>query len=408
MATETFIRAPWTDVVVSNRTVPHIPGLSNPASLVRLHNYTFFPARVPATLAKKPSIDERLGLNASAELINPLHNVKALKDLAFEWDMPWRIPFAISLPTPAPRKNRTSPATARDGDDVLMAHVDMLPFHLSMDTKKIPLSLTGALIRAEEGGDKLRAALGDFLGRFLKGQSSPVRIRYDAAYTAGPTSSLPAPPPFIGRLLSDFGAVTVPFPAPPSGQLLKNVTIEGMRVRPEGGEVLCSGTVKGVLELPEEMKALQSLLDITQIQPDVLVYDGDLPKPKAEGEEYPPDPLPRNAFGRLKTDHLIPATTVLDPTHNRTLLEAKLVDVPIELLPGRGDAFRRYVGKILFGGGGDKGVETSVAGLSDVVASVQGFGEVTLDHLPIQGTFYVGGGSAMRAAWDGMVEDWQK
>jgi len=89
-----------------------------------------------------------------------------------------------------------------------------------------------------------------------------------------------------------------------------------------------------------------------------------------------------------------------DTSHlnGETWVEAEMVNVGLIVLDGRSDIFRKYVGKIIFGGG--SGVQTGVWGVSAVEAGLRGFGQLQLDDLPVEGLFNVG-----RTVWgSGLVD----
>lgn len=205
--------------------------------------------------------------------------------------------------------------------------------------------------------------------------------------------------------------------------------------------MICSGVIHGILSLPAEMQSLSEMLNITEIYPEVLVFDGGLPPPDGDvgednyidilsepsgrshvtvpesqfnpqfspdeldwanlrgtdlfdGDEPPSIPYPPNAFAKLVPPDYVPSqlnieASPTDPTTNVTVLTAVLKDVPLTVLPGQGDVFRRYAAKWLFNRG-PEGLKTSVRGHSDARALIHGFGALNLTGLPVEGTFYVG------------------
>ena len=145
--------------------------------------------------------------------------------------------------------------------------------------------------------------------------------------------------------------------------------------------MLFRSKVVGEVVLPERFASLESAIDVRSILPDVFVYDGDLPSfssfllpasqlafsSSAASEAYPPSPIPASAFARLRPSLSIPSHTTHTPantTHpSTTLISATFLDAPLFLLPGRGEVFRHFVGKIIFGGPGAK-VRAGVRGLT--------------------------------------------
>lgn len=200
------------------------------------------------------------------------------------------------------------------------------------------------------------------------------------------TASFPSISNFVTRYLSGLAneiSISSPllpgydlqaeFPAPnPKPQILRDVTIKGMRIRPSGTSFLASGVVQGFLVLPAGMHVG---LDVTRVLPDVLIFDGEVP-PSAENvnitsswmprqtkskkgpyedpdlpEEPPlPDPLPEHAFGHIRPDSWLSAVSVKkddgDADGSVYAISAKVVDVPVEVLPGRQKEFSSFVGKV--------------------------------------------------------------
>ncbi|KAM0790302.1 hypothetical protein ACM66B_005603 [Microbotryomycetes sp. NB124-2] len=204
-----------------------------------------------------------------------------------------------------------------------------------------------------------------------------------------------------------------------------------------GGDLLCSGKVVGEVNLPEMFKGVAELLDVREIWPDVYVYDGALPdgdeqngrrqrrsqiaflnddddnrtesdarivRVQGQGDDeddddassYPPRPIPATAFARLYPSSSISATTAHVPPNStypsgRTIISATFTDAPLYLLPGRSDVFRRFVGRILFGGPGAK-TKAGVRGVTSIRVGVNSWGQVQVEKMPVEGEFMVGAG----------------
>lgn len=236
-------------------------------------------------------------------------------------------------------------------------------------------------------------------------------MRYDAE-----ESDLPHRlPKFVAAVARN---VTVPISFPGSTRtepLFKDLQIEGMKIRLssslassneedvdamlQAGEcepdLLCSGRVVGEINLPEEMSALSSLINIQTIWPDILVYDGEPPADRRRymapfpsiTADYPPSPLPANAFSRLHTLDFLNSTTLHSPRNSThpaaTKISAVFVDAPLYLLEGRAGVFQRFIGKVIFGR-----VRVGIRGLTNAGVVVKGLGEVELEKLPIEGAFW--------------------
>lgn len=156
-----------------------------------------------------------------------------------------------------------------------------------------------------------------------------------------------------------------------------------MRIRPGGvgdkAQWLASGVVVARIVLPV---GVDVKLDVASVFPDVIIFDGEVPdevvaveklrgfetQTKRTGrhdddeneDEIPPppemplpDPLPERAFGHLRPDGWVAAVSEReDPNAAEEVVyavSAKVVDVPLEVLPGRQKEFRSFVSKVSFG-----------------------------------------------------------
>ena len=122
------------------------------------------------------------------------------------------------------------------------------------------------------------------------------------------------------------------------------------------GDMLASGTVYARVVLPPGFNVA---LNVSRVLPDVLVFDGEVPEeggnraPDSRGiPPAPPlpDPLPERAFGHIRPDNWVPSSSVpvASDAGDGSAVEvfAKIVDVPLEVLPGRDREFRNFVGKV--------------------------------------------------------------
>jgi hypothetical protein len=206
-------------------------------------------------------------------------------------------------------------------------------------------------------------------------------------------------------LFSEYTAHTK-FPAPhPRPEVLRNVTIEDMKIRASGATVVASGIVHGRIALPEGMDVT---LIINRILPDALIFDGLVPTAsplahppslirttrvtkrmtkKSRGgnddDDVPPapplpSPLPPRAFARVRPSTWLPTVSARTSPRrdwnergNMTLLvSAWFVDVPLEVLPGREREFRNFVTKVIFGP--SAGAVAGVQGVAAVCVRVDG------------------------------------
>lgn len=263
-------------------------------------------------------------------------------------------------------------------------------------------------------------ALADFLARYLSGESNTIQIT---------TPLLPG------------YEVSAEFPAPdPRPQILRDVTIKDMKIRPVGTIFVASGIVQGRIVLPAGM---HMHLDVEYVLPDVLVFDGEVPPAPEPGylraqvaaplrgrggrgdapampDEPPlPNPLPDRAFAHIRPDAWLPAVSApMEPEEGMGAayaVSARVVDVPLEVLPGRQKEFSNFVGKVrVFRGRacrltadlchygqvifGSEGATAGLLGSAAVAVTVEGLpldapgrraGEIALAGLPFQGSVHI-------------------
>lgn len=249
----------------------------------------------------------RLALQASATVVDPAPP-------GFSMVVP-DIPFIVSLPS------ISSPPSS-----VAVASVASAPFTLTHPN--ITLNISGhALPIVPESA----TVLSTFLTRYLSGASNPIII------------STP--------LISGLSIDTL-FPGPnPRPQILQNVTIRNMKVKP-GTPFLASGTVYARVVLP---KGINIDLNVSRLLPDVLIFDGEVPD-SAPGTVPPPtplpDPLPDGAFGHIRPDEWLSASceavTPREGDGATFAVAANIDNVPLEVLPGREKEFSDFVSKVRF------------------------------------------------------------
>lgn len=123
-----------------------------------------------------------------------------------------------------------------------------------------------------------------------------------------------------------------------------------MKIKP-GTTFLASGTVFARIVLP---KGVEVGLDVHRVLPDVLIFDGEVPDSVKLPHGPPsspslPDPLPERAFARIRPDDWLTSLSVPDDPQDGEgsafAVTAKIVDVPLEVLPGRQTEFSRFVRK---------------------------------------------------------------
>jgi hypothetical protein len=257
-----------------------------------------------------------------------------------------------------------------------IASVQTDPFDLTHPN--ITLGINGHVLPLPP---KASPALSTFLNRYLSGHSNPISI--------------------TTPLVPDL-TVEAKFPGPDyKPQILRNVTIHGMKVKP-GSPFLVSGTVLAQIVLP---KGMNIDLDVKRVLPDVLVFDGEVPEDVHTDNtpESPPlpDPLPEGAFGHIRPDDWLNSRCVSvepeDEEGSTFAVSAKIADVPLEVLPGREKEFRNFASKIIFGNVAVAGLlGTAAVGIDVRGLSFDGPGHsdgMELSGLPFRGNVKLGKGS---------------
>ncbi|KAJ6453603.1 hypothetical protein C8R45DRAFT_915710 [Mycena sanguinolenta] len=334
--------------------IPPIPGIPRTgpvpslSELVTLESFNVY------------SASQSLNLAACATIPNPAPP-------SFNLTSP-SLPFVIALPTTA-------------GDAVPIASVSTAPFTLTYPN--ITLSISGSVLPLP-ASDILSA----FLTRYLSGQSNPILVST----------------PHIPSLTVDLT-----FPAPsPRPRVLRNVTIHDMAIKPGGSTFTASGTVYARVVLPQGMDVG---LHVARVLPDVLVFDGEvpddaifLPEPYRDGDGDPPpppfpDPLPKGAFGHIRPEDWLISQSGPVPSEDGEgaafAVTAKIVDAPLEVLPGRQKEFRNFVSKVIFG---SEPAVAGILGFGSVAVDIfglpfpggDGSGEMELHGLPFRGRVLVG------------------
>lgn len=292
--------------------MPSIPGFPTPG------RNTPFPSiaeLVTLTSFGVSSQFNTLFLHGTATAINP-----APSNLDFSGPS---LPFEVSITDPT---NSSQPP-------VHVASVTTLPFILTHPN--ITLSVQGTVPPISASA---LPVLSMFISRYL---------------TALPNTVLISSP----LLFPDISAeATFPSPNPPP-KILRNVTIKNMKIKPQSGAFLASGTVQARVVLP---KGMHVGLDVFLVLPDVLVFDGEVPPthPNHWHSDQPPppetpmpDPLPERAFGHIRPEgwlpsHCVPLEPEGDDDGAAYEVSAKVVDVPLEVLPGRQKEFSNFIGKV--------------------------------------------------------------
>ncbi|KAJ7766322.1 hypothetical protein DFH07DRAFT_915995 [Mycena maculata] len=300
-------------------------------------------------------------------------------DLAACATLPDPAPTSFNLTTPSLPFTISLPST---NEPVPIAAVSTAPFTLTHPN--ITLDISGTVLPIPAASS---IVLSNFLTRYLSGLPNPIVIST----------------PIIPDLTVDLD-----FPAPnPRPHILRNVTIHDMSIKPGGSAFTASGTVYARVVLPRGMEVA---LHVGRVLPDVLVFDGEVPEgavyaPLRLNEATPPsapplpDPLPERAFGRIRPEDWLASLSGPVPSEDGEgsafAVTAKIVDVPLEVLPGRQKEFRAFVSKVIFG---SDGAIAGILGTAAVAIDVFGLpfpgndgqGEMELTGLPFRGAIHVG------------------
>ena len=294
--------------------VPALPGLPKPGT-----NSPFPEFSDLVTLQEFEIVSDEgtIILSANATAINPIP-----LDLNFEAPS---LPFIISLPSPE-----------LDAPSVPVAAVHSQPFTLTRPN--ISLSVTGGVVPLPRNSS---GALSEFVSEYISGRDADIQI------------TTPLMPGLV---------VNTTFPAPhPRPDILRNVSITDMRIKPIGASMFASGVVHALVVLPH---GIHVGVNASRVFPDVLVYDGPVPTEGEddlysnddEGEHDPPptqplpDPLPPRAFAHIVPEDWLPANCQpmesVPGSGSTVAVSAKIEDVPLKVLPGREREFSDFVSKV--------------------------------------------------------------
>ena len=357
--------------------VPSVPGLPPPGAG---HPLPEFSDLVTLQSFQITSSSDTIVLEADASAVNPV-------PLDLEFEAP-SLPFVISLPTPG----LAAPS-------VPVASVHSHPFHLTHPN--ISLTVSGSVIP-------------------LPGNSSSALSAFVSEYISGRDADIQISTPLIPEL-----TINTTFPAPyPKPEILRNVSITNMKIKPVGTGMVASGVVHALVVLPQ---GINVGVNASRVFPDVLVYDGPVPSP-SDPEDLAalydppptqplPDPLPPRAFAHIIPEDWLPADchpADSPPGSGSTVaVSAEIADVPLEVLPGREREFSDFVSKVrstpssisakLLTNGyeqvifGSQGALAGVQGVAAVAVRVEGLpfangrdGEMELSGLPFQGAVRIG------------------
>ncbi|KAG6899539.1 hypothetical protein C0993_009320 [Termitomyces sp. T159_Od127] len=363
----TWVYQKMSDVKTSMHfRIPPIPGLPAPGDknpFPSVHDL------ITLTTFHIASTSNKLDIRALATVFNPVPPQVNTTTPS--------IPFVVSLPC-------TNSARA----PIPVASVSTAP--LILTHPNITLEISGTVLPISNNAAPV---LSSFLSQYLSGKANDILI---------------ATP-----LISNLTIQTIFPPLNPPPRILRNVTIKDMKIKP-GTTFLASGTIFARIVLPE---GVDVDLIVSRVFPDVLVFDGDVPDTDGPQPVPPPlpDPLPEGAFGHIRPNDWLKAASVRNISDEEEgasyVVTAKIVDVPIEVLPGRQKEFSNFVSKVrLYLGAycargvmdilkvvfGSDGANAGILGSTAVAARVRGLplsgndGEMELSRLPLKGSVRLG------------------
>ncbi|OCF43749.1 hypothetical protein I317_02353 [Kwoniella heveanensis CBS 569] len=355
------------DIEVPIPRLPHLPDPGHPlnlSELVTLRHYEFDTFESPKALA----------IEAAATIPNFLPNLTTT--------VCFGLPFSIALPD---LSTGLSPI-----GDTKMAEVVTAPINIGGSRKEIELRMKG-IVTADLSDQTQKttdsngtSVLSHFLQNYLHGKDNPILVQGMASLPPfAPASTIQPPSWLLSTLPSLSLSLTFPGPKPPPN-IIQSVTIDHMRLTESRGKMKASGTVIAQVELPQDMQNVD--IEVVQVRPDVLVYDGPAP---LDSDDDGGD-IPAKAFGHINPNEFLNSTTSPsgDPRFpHQLIVSAPLSNVDLDILPGRDGVLSEFVSKVVFKGGAQAGVK----GIASVRVRTTGVdGTVRLDGLPVRGEFWVG------------------
>lgn len=287
-----------------------------------------------------------------------------------------KIAATASVPNPSLRSVPFALPFAILVEGTIMAQVVARASRVTTSTIEIQLSGDVSTLANSE-------PLNNLLQHYLRGEGSPITVRGHGAMPHGYEHS-DIPPPWVLKTLPSL-SVDLEFPGPnPKPEIVKQVTIEGMKIGEANGQMIASGTVVADVELPRGLEQIH--INVTAIKPDVMVSDG--VEDDQGGDEYDPENPPPKAFGRISPDVFLNSTTEPGTDPNRPdilIVRAPFTDLALDVLPGRDGILRGFVSKVVFKGGAMAGI----GGVADIEADLFSGGLLQVGGLPVHGEFWV-------------------
>ena len=292
--------------------VPSFPGFPHPGPNVPLPSASDFITLKSFNVSSKSNT---IVLQATASVINPAPP-------SFNMSAPV-LPFIVSIPD------------EHDGTSISVASVSTSPF--SLTHPNITLFLIGDVLP-------------------ISSSSFPTLSQFIIRYLSNGANTVIVSTPLFPNL-----CIETKFPAPnPRPQLLRDVTIKNMKIRPSGTTFLASGVVQANIVLP---KGITVGMTVFKVLPEVIIFDGEVPpsviinrRDSDDTDDLPPrmplpDPLPERAFGHIRPKDWLPSVSEpidLQEEGSAYAISAMVVDVPLEVLPGRQKEFSNFVRKVCF------------------------------------------------------------
>jgi len=304
------------------------------------------------------SVANTVLVTARASLPHPFSSLVSKINLGKDFTS---LPFIISLPIPNDTESK---------DRSLAANIPIVSVSASpeFNLTHMRIDISGHVLPLSNSSD-LPKAISSFVSSYLSYQPSPISV-FSPLY---PSMEINAKfPPPSHRL-----------------ELLRDVRIENMSIHPglvlsnnpgfnfEALDILASAQVFARVVLPH---GIDIDVEVKRLWVDCLVYDGEVSdkvfthpfrngKDDGKSKEPPlpepmplPKPLPPRAFGRITPRTWLNATSYSGPVEDEesgkktpkgddgrsVYVRADVVDVPLEVLPGRQNELRKFVTKVSF------------------------------------------------------------
>ena len=375
-----------TDMEVSHANIVHDQRVLHHV-LLALQNRAGSSMDEPSTLTlESQSTHPRTLIFARASLAHPFPYLAPKLDLGHKFPP---LPFTVSLPV-HPGESHVSKTTEHvRNDDIPVAEVHASP---AFNVTHIIIPLAGHVLPFSNPSAGLADAISAFVASYLSYRPSPISISTPLYPSLEVTADFPPPSQRLELIkdvkiedMSIHPGIQSAFLRNPGGEIYSDDSIRVM-----GMGILASAIVHARVVLP---RGIDVDVRVTRLWVDCFVFDGKVPPesaaiqmnlshvtfapsavaPSSSDDEPPlpeplplPTPLPVRAFGRITPTTWLNATSSaavhlydsddLDDSAGKlgngtgtdVFVTAQVVDVPLEVLPGRQGDLSRFVTKVLF------------------------------------------------------------